>query len=62
MASVGMAGGGVGVGAVAEGLLGDGEEDELAVFDALDFACWADAEFGRVDEIVGGVDVHDVGL
>jgi len=49
------------VGAVAEGLFGDGQEDEPAAFHALDFA-FGDGEFGRVDEIVGGVDVHDVGL
>jgi len=58
---IGLPDGGVGVGAVAEGLFGSGQEDEPAAFHALDFA-FGDAEFGRVDEIVGGVDVHDVGL
>ena len=35
------------------------DNDESSVFHALDFPV-GDAEFGRIDEIVRGVDVHDV--
>ena len=52
---------GMGVCAVAKSLFRGRQEDELAVFHALDFL-FGDAKFGRVDEIIRGVDVHDVGL
>ena len=47
------------MGAVAVGLVGDmGDEDELGVRHLLD-EFFGDAELGRVNEVVGGVDVHD---
>src|SRR5579862_7485425 len=44
--------GGMGVRAMAKSFFGDWEEDKLAVFHASDFT-FRDAEFGRVNEIVG---------
>ena len=49
---------GLGVGAVAAGGVGDGDEDELRVGHAGDHL-FGDAELGRVDEVVGGVDPED---
>jgi hypothetical protein len=50
--------GGLGVGAVAAGGISDGEKDELRVGHQWNhFFCHA--EFGRVDEVVGGVDPKD---
>ncbi len=45
---------------MAAGLVGDGEEDEAAVLEAADHLL-GEAEFGGVDEVVGGVDPHHVG-
>src|SRR6185437_11487292 len=50
--------GGLGVGAVAVGLVGDGDEDELRVRH-FPGELFGDAELGRIDVVVGGVDVHD---
>ena len=50
--------GGGGVGAVAAGLVGDGDEDELCVRHLFG-EFFGDAKLGWVDEVVGGVDVHD---
>ena len=51
----------MGMRAVTEGLFGDGEQDKFAVLHASDFAL-GDTEFGWIDEIVSGVDVHDMRL
>jgi hypothetical protein len=51
----------VGVRAMAKGLLGNGQEDELPVLDAMNFA-FGNPEIGRIDEIIGGIDVQDVSL
>ena len=52
--------GGLGVGAVAAGCVGGGDEDELGVRHLLD-QLLGDAQLRRVDEVVGGVDPEDGG-
>ena len=49
---------GLGVGSVAAGGVGDGDEDELCVRHLCDHL-FGDAKFWWVDEVVGGVDPED---
>jgi len=50
--------GGVGVGAVAAGGVGDGDKDELCVGHLRDHL-FCDTKLRGIDEIVGGVDPED---
>ena len=52
--------GGLGVGAVTAGGVGDGDEDEFGVRHLRD-DFFGDAQLGRIDEVVGGVDPEDRG-